>query len=263
MDRPTEYDARVTDDYAALFNPQSPFGWLSNILEYRAFSLVPRDREVAVLDLACGIGSLCGRLASHGFSDVVGTDISPSQIETARRTVGSSVRFEVADARTTHTFPGFRGRFDVVNASWLYDTATDFADALAMARSAHACLRPGGWHQGIELNPGIRASNPFELVEFGIALMPDLPPGSRPRDGEGICADLLVEAESGRTLRTHVTYFNENSLRRILVKAGFRNVVFHPPAVWPLAAGTPTDTVRKFARYIATNPEMISFIAMA
>lgn len=118
MARPTVYDAHVSDEYVALMSKRSPFGWLSLVLEDKAISMLPASRNVAVLDLACGVGGFCGRAARLGFREVVGVDLSPSQVEAARRRFGADVCFEVADARTAHVLPGFAGRFDIVNASW-------------------------------------------------------------------------------------------------------------------------------------------------
>jgi toxoflavin synthase len=260
---PTSYDRFITADYANLFDPSSPFNWLSKILEDRAVGMLPHDRNSAVLDLACGVGSFCGRLHRRGFRNVVGTDISASQIQVARRIFSQGPQFEVADARRTHETAGFLGRFDVVNASWLYDTATDAADALVMARSAHACLKPGGRHQGLEVNPAVKASEPFELSNFGIALLSDLVPGSKPNNGQRICADILVVGNSGRTLTTYVTYFDEDCLRSILKEAGFRDITFQQPDAWELAPNETPEIRAKFELYVQTNPEMVSFTAIA
>ncbi len=260
---PTIYDRFITDDYVDLFDRTSPFNWLSRILEDRAVDMLPHDQNADVLDLACGVGSLCGRLHSRGFRNVAGTDISASQIEAARHMFRRGPEFEVIDARCTHEVPGFAGRFDVVNASWLYDTATDACDALMMARSAHACLRRGGRHQGLEVNPAVKASEPFELNTFGIALMSDLVPGSKPSNGQRICADILVSGDSGRTLTTYVTYFDEDCLRNILKEAGFHDIDFQQPDAWELPPNETPELRAKFELYVRTNPEMVSFTAIA
>jgi len=259
----TAYDEAVTQAYANLCTARSPFQWLSRILEDRALDLLPADRDCSVLDLACGIGSFCAGAVARGFSMVVGTDVSCSQVELARSIHGSKARFEVADARATHMLPSFREAFDVVNASWLYDTACDVEDAIAMARSARACLRPGGRHQGLEVNPAIKASEPFELEAFGLALIPDKLPGYTPNDGERISATLKTGPSPNDLLTTHVTYFDESTLRRIFVEAGFREIAFQEPATWQLHPNTDAETRAQFDRYIATNPEMISFTALA
>jgi SAM-dependent methyltransferase len=260
---PTRYDPLITQDYVELFRPQSPFNWLSKILEDQALALLPADRATAILDLACGIGSFCARAHRRGYRWVVGTDLSASQVDAARRMFAGGPRFEVSDARSTHELPGFHGAFDVVNASWLYDTANDPNDAIVMARSARACLRPGGRHQGIEVNPGIKASAPFELEAFGIALLPDAPPGSRPRDGQRIAATIKTGGDIDDILTTHVTYFDEASLHHILGEAGFCEIAFQPPQTWILREQTAAEDRSKFERYVGSNPEMISFTAIA
>lgn len=260
---PTSYDPQITRDYVELFQPQSPFNWLSKILEDQALALLPTDKAADILDIACGIGSFCARAYRRGYRAVVGTDVSVSQVEAARRMFGDGPRFEISDARNTHELTGFHGAFDVVNASWLYDTANDLDDAIVMARSAHACLRPAGRHQGLEVNPGIKASAPFELEAFGIALLPDASPGSAPRNGQRISANIKTGNGASDILTTHVTYFDEMSLRHILSEAGFREIVFQQPRTWKLQEKMTAGDRSKFKRYVGLNPEMISFTAIA
>lgn len=96
---------------------------------------------IRVLDLGCGTGSLVRRLADAlPDATVMGIDISPANIEAARRTAGSAdarVRFEVADYQQLAVEP-----FDVIVSDGVLhlvpgDTAT------LVAKLAHD-TRPGG-----------------------------------------------------------------------------------------------------------------------
>ncbi|WP_410670475.1 class I SAM-dependent methyltransferase [Amycolatopsis sp. cmx-4-68] len=92
-----------------------------------------------VLDLGCGAGVPCtARLAER--HDVLGVDLSASQLDLARRNVPAA-RFEQGDM-TALSFPD--GSFDAVTA---------FYSVLHVPREAHGALftriagwlRPGGW----------------------------------------------------------------------------------------------------------------------
>ena len=146
----------------------------------------------------------------------------------------------------------FAGRFDVVNASWLYDTARDEEEALRMARNIHRCLKNGGRHQGLEINFGIHASHPSELELFGISLMPDRPAGTRPTNGGRIRGDIAMDTTEVMTI--HVTYFDKATFTSLLRDAGFKNIRFYPPDTWDLGtnwAASPQG--KKFKRYVTTN----------
>jgi cyclopropane fatty-acyl-phospholipid synthase-like methyltransferase len=106
-DRVREAYDRIAEAYASqrdLFKNQV-------YLEQFVGMLVPRAR---VLDLGCGGGIPAARfLVDRGF-DVIGLDISPAQIELARRNVPQA-RFEVADMQQLA-----RGRFAVDGVIALY-----------------------------------------------------------------------------------------------------------------------------------------------
>jgi SAM-dependent methyltransferase len=100
---------------------------------------------LAVLDVACGIGTQALGLARRGHR-VTGSDISPAAVARARREAaarGLDIPFSVADmreARSRHT-----GEFDVVIAC---DNALPHLlgddELLQALRQMHACARPGG-----------------------------------------------------------------------------------------------------------------------
>jgi ubiquinone/menaquinone biosynthesis C-methylase UbiE len=119
-----------------------------------------------VLDLGCGSGATTAKLrdavAPHG--SVVGVDISPDQIEVARRRVRGGVRFEVADAQT---FPFERNGFDALFSRF---GCMFFDDPDAAFGNLSGALRPKGravlvvWRE-IGLNPwaALRAGVGAEL----------------------------------------------------------------------------------------------------
>jgi glycine/sarcosine N-methyltransferase len=97
-----------------------------------------------VLDCSCGIGTQAIGLARRGYR-VCGTDISPGEVERARREaerLGADASFDVADFRD---LGGIEGQFDVVISC---DNAVphllDEADVPKALKEMRAKLRPGG-----------------------------------------------------------------------------------------------------------------------
>jgi hypothetical protein len=208
-------------------------------------------------------------MKSLGVQDVVGVDLSAHQIGAALAAAegdpGPCPEFIVQDAGCLAGVDALAGRFDLVNASWLYDTAPDHIALHAMARSSFSCLRPGGIHVGIDLNFGLLASSETEREEFGVALMVGHPPGTAPSDGETFRAEIAVgnprRVNGLRTLRTDVVYYGETSYREAFEAAGFEAVSFTAPSNWRGAVSVlSADDARMWNRYVAANPEMMSFV---
>jgi SAM-dependent methyltransferase len=132
---PYERMAEVWEAYAAQCAPP-----------YAAFvpALVRRYRlqVAAVLDLACGTGTLTEQLAER-FPAVVGLDASPHMLERARgRCPGrDGVRFVQADFRSFD----LPERFDLAVCAWDSLNYLDHpADLRRVLQSVHRHLRPGG-----------------------------------------------------------------------------------------------------------------------
>lgn len=92
-----------------------------------------------VLDLGCGAGVPCTAALAERH-DVLGVDVSASQLELARRNVPGA-RFEKADM-TALSFPD--GSFDAVTAFYSVLHVPREEQGALFARIA-AWLRPGGW----------------------------------------------------------------------------------------------------------------------
>lgn len=100
---------------------------------------------LAILDVACGIGTQALGLAALGHR-VTASDISPGAIERAGREARQrslDIEFSVADMRRAHAHHG--GEFDLVIAcdNALPHLLTD-EDLLAAFEQLFACTKPGG-----------------------------------------------------------------------------------------------------------------------
>lgn len=101
------------------------------------------DARGRVLDLGCGIGRLAAPLAAR-FGEVVGVDVSPAMIETARELHGglSNVRFEANSGADLGAFDA--ASFDLVfSYSVLPHLPPDVVHAYFL--EVGRVLRPGGW----------------------------------------------------------------------------------------------------------------------
>ncbi|KAF7587450.1 hypothetical protein BBP40_007221 [Aspergillus hancockii] len=94
--------------------------------------LVGNVKELIVLELACDLGFFSKKAIEWGTSKVVGLDISPTMITTARActTYDNRIDFHVADCSQPIDF----GQFDIILAPWLLN------------------LKPGGRLAGISPN---------------------------------------------------------------------------------------------------------------
>src|SRR5260221_2277515 len=126
------YD-RVADEYAALESEVEPWPRLARV---RAFIADLPDRS-RVLDLGCGNGVPATReIASRHL--VTGVDISPQQIERAKRNVPDAT-FLCADAREVEFAPR---SFDAIVALYLIDNVPS-QDYPALFGKIAGWLEPG------------------------------------------------------------------------------------------------------------------------
>ena len=139
----TEVTALVRDGYDLIAEqylaqareprPHPRHEWLSLLLE----RLGPAG---AVLDLGCGAGVPTGAAIVSAGHRLVGIDISPRQVELARKEVPAG-NFVVADATET-TFEG--SSFDAVVALYCISHMPRDRHA-ALFASIHDWLKPDGW----------------------------------------------------------------------------------------------------------------------
>lgn len=117
----------------------------------------PQQAGFRVLDIACGQGALCRRMAQLGV-DAVGVDASARLIAAARRhTQGEGpARFEVGDARFLGSLPpDIRGTpFDAASCVMALMNIDPLEPVL---RGAASLLKPGGAFVAVILHPAFRA----------------------------------------------------------------------------------------------------------
>ncbi|WP_295452152.1 class I SAM-dependent methyltransferase [uncultured Thiodictyon sp.] len=93
-DNTFNYRARIYENYVnAGLNPLAPHGldplegFQARLYTLRAMvrRLAPPDKQSSILDLGCGHGAIVYALRQAGYQHVRGIDVSPEQVEAARR----------------------------------------------------------------------------------------------------------------------------------------------------------------------------------
>ena len=123
---------------------QLPTGVLETYNLYRA--CVPYIRGARVLDLACGTGHFSRLCLEWGARSVVGVDISPAMVDSARSLTPTqsleALTFEVGDCANPTVYAG--GQYDIVLGSWLLNYAANGTEMTKMFRNAALNLKEGG-----------------------------------------------------------------------------------------------------------------------
>ncbi|WP_143706571.1 class I SAM-dependent DNA methyltransferase, partial [Xenorhabdus innexi] len=97
------------------------------------FALAGDIQGKSVLDLACGQGLFSRLYKKHGASKVIGVDISVNMLEIAKsksQQYGDDIEYHVRDVCKMESF----GKFDIINASWLFCHAVSLEELEAMFR---------------------------------------------------------------------------------------------------------------------------------
>jgi SAM-dependent methyltransferase len=189
---------------------------------------------LAILDLACGIGTQALGLAALGHT-VTGSDLSPPAVARARREAEKRslcIDFSVADMRSA--WAHHQKQFDVVIAcdNAVPHLLTD-ADLLAAFGQMLACARPGGGclvsvrdydreeRSGVQVKPyGIRVEGDARYLVFQVW------------EFHGLIYDLamyLVEDRGGpdcvtRVMRSRYYAVGTDALLALMRQAGFVQV---------------------------------------
>ncbi|MBD2800426.1 class I SAM-dependent methyltransferase [Xenorhabdus sp. M] len=123
----------------------------------------------SILDLACGFGYYGRELRKNGASKVIGVDISEKMIEIAReksRINGDDIEFYVIDVRNMGSF----GKFDIVNAVWLFNYATSIANLEKMFQVIANNLKLSGKLISYTIEPDYQLSK-GNCTPYGINIL--------------------------------------------------------------------------------------------
>lgn len=128
-------------DYSAAFGGQKALDVAQQVEQYEAiYDRLPPNPNAVIADLGCGKGEWLGWMATKGFSQLVGVDISAADLVLARQ--GDAARTWVESDVITF-LEGQGAAFDLLHAKDIIEhfTKDEFVRFLTAARGA---LRPGG-----------------------------------------------------------------------------------------------------------------------
>jgi demethylmenaquinone methyltransferase/2-methoxy-6-polyprenyl-1,4-benzoquinol methylase len=170
-------------------------------------SLPPLGRP-RCLDIACGTGDLCERLAAkYPDAEIVGLDLTEEMLAIARTRVrGPRVTFREGDM-CRMDFPD--GSFDVVTGGYALRNAPDLKQALAEIRRV---LKPGGMAAFMDFSKP--PSKLFQCLEIGALAA-----------WSGICGLLLGKPkEYGYIVASLRQFPDREALHKLLEENGFTDI---------------------------------------
>lgn len=159
--------------------------WMYDSLEFSLLQRIPlatNDENNSMIDLACGSGSLCRRIANdYAYERIVGIDSSFEMIAQAKQLSSSDlqkkfIEYKVSDCSSMDDsfMLDNQSQFSVVTCQWLYLYACSMEELSQMIANSAALLKSGGMHIGCTLNPLLTADtmtndNPSEQwKDFGL-----------------------------------------------------------------------------------------------
>lgn len=282
----TTYDKDLVDRYRFLYdNPDepeiSPLAWLLKGVEDAVIIPVKdiyskTNKKLTIMDVACGLGHYVARAYSLSLTDdIVGIDISDDMIGYAKTEYNdlikdsSNVKFETMDVCDLIKHEEYHNKFDVINASFLYNYARNTDELTSMMSSVYSCLKPnGGLHTGITLNPQVINDNNDSLNKYGIQVYFD---NSRELDykpsidGEIMYANLMMNSQDKEATPLIVHWYSKNGLINCFKNAKFdeKNIQLIHPKNWTIENDNDCTLNEKekklFKQYANGNPEMILF----
>src|SRR3989344_9577684 len=98
-------------------------------------------KGLRALEYGCGVGMFCGELKKSGF-DIIGVDISPKMINTAKRHLGKKILFLVGDGKTVLETAKKQGQFSLISAIMVFQFIKDIKACLTQLKNS---LKKGGY----------------------------------------------------------------------------------------------------------------------
>jgi 2-polyprenyl-3-methyl-5-hydroxy-6-metoxy-1,4-benzoquinol methylase len=106
-----EIYTRYTSTQADLIENSKSRRWYNKYCQKYIVNNIPDDKSIAILDIGCGYGRTLCALTNNGYTNLTGVDISPEQIEYAKKHY-SIDNLHLCDA--IDFLKGYNGTFDVI-----------------------------------------------------------------------------------------------------------------------------------------------------
>lgn len=185
-----------------------------------------RLKGASVLDLACGSGQFSRLAVELGASRVVGVDISPDQIELARRDSPKSIQFIVRDVLAL-TEAEELGEFDVVLGSYLFSSSQSRNELKSMLKATSSRLKKGGRLVGVcecwgTKSKGLTPRSVFGEVKGGPMFSWEVTPIGKDQQIQDFCPRKYVFRNSDQSTFSVTGYpVHEETLQEMLTDTGF------------------------------------------
>jgi len=159
-----DYKLRLYKDYTSNIQARdrkievSKFDRYGRAYDWYLRRLMPNDKKAKILDVGCGYGRILQFFSKRGYSDVTGVDLSPEQIEFAKKIYPNVIQADALEFLESH-----QEQFDVILAIDLIEHFTK-EEIMRFLDASYQALKPGG--QLIIQSPN--ADSPFGVVHgFG------------------------------------------------------------------------------------------------
>ncbi|SMC66693.1 class I SAM-dependent methyltransferase [Kibdelosporangium aridum] len=219
----TQYDktAEIYDDSLNVLT------YAAHVEEPTYTAVIGDVRGLDVLDLGAGTGIWTRRIKQAGANRVVGLEISPPMVDTARAKETDEplgVTYHVADA-TKGLADDLKGAFDVVTGINVLHYSSTRAELAGMCSTARDALRPGGRFIATCANWDM-PDDPEYYVPFGVSCTV---PANRQ---EGTRAEVATTM-GGQRITLDFFLWRPETYADSLRAAGFREVRWHQWQVSP------------------------------
>jgi ubiquinone/menaquinone biosynthesis C-methylase UbiE len=215
-----------------------------------------------LIDLGCGNGTMTRELQHHTGGIVVGQDLSPAMIETAKEHEAKEphgIKYFVSDmAQSPIKDPGLAALapFDFAYSGWTYSYAMNTATLEAMARSTSELLKPGGVLVGLMLNPFFKPSKYYLLERYRIIQSAE-GPGDEITDGRVYNVKIVNNPKLPPFVVTGYLY-SASTVEKVFRAAGFSEFGWRST---PLRIEAENEYEAQYYQVYAHNPEFAIFRA--
>jgi SAM-dependent methyltransferase len=229
------------DELAALYEDMALLPWRRNLEIPTVLGLLGDLTDQDVLDIGCGSGLYCRKLAQGGARRVVGLDEAEGMLEYARRrehTEGLGVEY------VTGPLPAdLRGAFTLALGVYVLPYASTPDELLALCRQAADALQPGGRFITLPVHPDYDGT-PDYYAHYGFRVY-----SGQPRiDAAPVTLDLRFDAHD---VTVTAYYWTRRTLEETLHAAGFTTVTWRDYVLTPAAKA---DHGEPFWRAYLTRP---------
>lgn len=204
------------DELAALYEDMALLPWRRDLEIPTVLGLLGDLGGHDVLDIGCGSGLYCRKLAQRGARRVVGLDEAEGMLEYARRKEDTE---RLGVEYVAGTLPAdLHGAFTLALGVYVLPYASTKHELLALCRQAADALRPGGRFVTLPVHPDYDGA-PEYYAHYGFRVYSDQPKV----DAAPVTLHLRFDAHD---VTVTAYYWTRRTLEETLRAAGFSTVTW-------------------------------------